>query len=1209
MFRLAALLFFLGFISCSNEEVNIVRPKESWVFRSVLDSVPRALTLALSDNMYAAYSTENCSLYKVWKGNVVLQGAVYTEAHGPQPISTGPAYTINRIEKPWTLQNNAGENLNTTVQYLGHKIVGNKASMSYRLTAEQNSGMVELEEYVDYSEKEGMPVFQRTFTITKSNPDLTPILTANYNGIIVKQNLTTNGALVINKTEEIIFNGRAVIDIEISLKLNKEGQTFLNAQFLHFPTLVNRNDELLARSNSSSRPMGEMLVENSDCSTCHNPLVKTVGPAYLDIAKKYNNDPATIEQLSAKIINGGSGVWGNQAMTPHPAIALSSAAEMVKYILSFSSSGGENSNSGRINKIDTEPLDFDQETLLQGAIVTIYDLPGNVNSAVAVPTSSKPKFAGVLPAIANISGTGFKELLDNFGLLAKGYFHAPEDGDYAFEITSDDGSILYIGEQLLITNDGPHGTESKLVSVPLKKGYYPFTLKYYQGGGGKYLSLAWKKPSDSNIAPIPSEYIFHQKSDQNQIQGLSLPMANAASVPGDGQALKDVHPSFNLAQARPADFQPKVGGMDFLSDGRLVVCTWDTLGAVYVIENAQTGNPSVMRFKRIAMGLAEPLGLKVVDDTIYVMQKQELTKLVDLDGDEQIDEFRTVANSWGVTTNFHEFAFGLDYKDGYFYATLATDVEPGGASSKNQPKDRGSVIKVEKNSGKVQYIAKGFRTPNGIAFGHDGELFMADNQGDWLPSSKINHVVEGEFYGHRSVDSQAWAGREEKWPVVWLPQDEIGNSPSTPLALNVGPYRNQMIHGEVTHGGIKRVFVEKVDEQYQGCVFRFIQGLEAGVNRMVWGPDSALYVGGVGNPGNWSHEGNQWYGLQKLTYNSKSAFEMLSIKSKANGFEIEFTEPLRTGDGWKPTDYTIKQWQYIPTVNYGGPKVNEQIITIKNVSVSPDRKKVFLELQGLKPKHVVYFHLKGGFISELGNSMWTTESWYTQNSISTDLGQQYEKPAGLGENMLTEDEKAQGWSLLFDGANIDGFKTYNSSEMSNRWTVTNGSLHFNPTIPGEDRDLITKEKYKDFELQVDWKVGLCGNSGIMFNVVEDPKYAETYLTGPEFQIIDNICHPDSKYKKHKAGDLYDLVESKYAMARPAGEWNRTIIRSKDGRVDFYVNGQKTVSVAINDAIWARIISQSKFKDMADFGKADQGHIALQAHGDPVWFKNIKIRKL
>jgi cytochrome c len=459
-------------------------------------------------------------------------------------------------------------------------------------------------------------------------------------------------------------------------------------------------------------------------------------------------------------------------------------------------------------------------------------------------------------------------------------------------------------------------------------------------------------------------------------------IAKANLEPGDGAPLTGVHPSFDLAQARPDDFQPKVGGIDFLPDGRMVLTTWDSLGSVFLLDGVSENDHNKIKVKRIAFGLAEPLGVKVVDGNIYVLQKQELTRLIDHNSDDIIDEYETICNGWRVSANFHEFAFGLLYKDGYFYGTLATAINPGGASTKPQIPDRGKVVKISRADGTFSLVASGLRTPNGIGLGVDDEIYIADNQGDWLPASKIIHFTEGSWYGSRSVDFEGTANNKEKLPVVWLPQDEIGNSPSQPAKLDVGPYRNQMIHGEVTHGGIKRVFAEKVDGEYQGAVFRFTQGLEAGVNRIVWGPDSALYIGGIGSTGNWGHYGKLSYGLQKMKYNGKPVFEMLAIRAQPDGVEIEFTQPLNGDAGNKPGDYAVQQWYYLPTENYGGPKMDLTELTVSKISVSPDRRKVKLFIRGMKEKHVLYVHLKKDeFKSEDGLSLWSTEAWYTMNKI------------------------------------------------------------------------------------------------------------------------------------------------------------------------------------------------------------------------------------
>jgi cytochrome c len=191
-----------------------------------------------------------------------------------------------------------------------------------------------------------------------------------------------------------------------------------------------------------------------------------------------------------------------------------------------------------------------------------------------------------------------------------------------------------------------------------------------------------------------------------------------------------------------------------------------------------------------------------------------------------------------------------------------------------------------------------------------------------------------------------------------------------------------MIHGEVTHGGIKRVFVESVDGQYQGAVFRFTQGLEAGVNRLVWGPDGKLYIGGVGNPGNWGHAGKHMFGLQRMTYTGAPVFEMLAVRAQPDGFEIEFTEPLAEGAGEATSDYGVRQWFYLPTADYGGPKRDERALTVTTVEVSEDRTKARLTIDGMQAGHLVYFRLNDATMrSAAGRSLWSTEAWYTLNRV------------------------------------------------------------------------------------------------------------------------------------------------------------------------------------------------------------------------------------
>ena len=451
--------------------------------------------------------------------------------------------------------------------------------------------------------------------------------------------------------------------------------------------------------------------------------------------------------------------------------------------------------------------------------------------------------------------------------------------------------------------------------------------------------------------------------------------------PGDTLHLEDVHPSFSVQTIRPRSFQPRVAGLDVFEDGRIALSTWDSRGSVYLLSKSDVGTE--MDVKEIASGLAEPLGLKIVDGIIYVMQKQEITRLVDVDGDDVIDRYETVANDWGATSNFHEFGFGLAYQDDKFFVTLATAIAPGGVSLKDQNQDRGSILRVDPKSGQVDIIAHGLRVPNGIGVGLDDELFVTDNEGSWLPANKMVHVKEGAFYGSRAVDFPGTDHLPVQNPVVFLPRDEIANSPSEPAALNVGPYHNQMICGDSTHGGLKRIFIEKINGDYQGAVFRFSQGFEAGVNRIVWDSDGSLIVGGVGGGGgNWFQPGKLTFGLQRMVYSGAPVFEMLAVRAQQDGFEIEFTEPLAEESGESASDYFVQHWTYLPTKDYGGDKIHLQKLTVDSVEISADRTKARLKINDLMPNRVVYIRLKdSSFRSEPGRSLWTTEVWYTLNAI------------------------------------------------------------------------------------------------------------------------------------------------------------------------------------------------------------------------------------
>ncbi|MBW2242652.1 MAG: cytochrome C [Deltaproteobacteria bacterium] len=442
---------------------------------------------------------------------------------------------------------------------------------------------------------------------------------------------------------------------------------------------------------------------------------------------------------------------------------------------------------------------------------------------------------------------------------------------------------------------------------------------------------------------------------------------------------EELHPSLQATRILPEGFTPKVGGLGILPDGRLVVATWDADGAVFLVADWQ-GPGAEVEVTRIAEGLQEPLGITVVDGSIYVMQKQEVTRLVDVDGDDWIDEYQAVSQAWEVTSNFHEFGFGLAHDAGYLYGTLSVCVMPGGKSCPDQTPDRGVAFRVSLADGSFERFADGFRTPNGVSWLPDRGLLVTDNQGDWLPASKLLLVERGSFHGWRQP-GETGELPEPSRPTIWLPQNEVGNSPTQPVVLRRGPYAGHILFGDIYNGGLKRVVLEEVGGHLQGAAFHFSAGLEGGVNRLLEAPDGSLVVGEIGSKGNWGDPGKAWFGLERLRFGDETAFEPFAVRATPRGFEIELTRPLAAETTPTTADITASDWFYVPSSRYGGPKFDLRELLVTDVRLSLDRRVLTVDLADLKPGRVVYLRLGPGLRSARGESLWIREAWYTLNEI------------------------------------------------------------------------------------------------------------------------------------------------------------------------------------------------------------------------------------
>lgn len=219
-------------------------------------------------------------------------------------------------------------------------------------------------------------------------------------------------------------------------------------------------------------------------------------------------------------------------------------------------------------------------------------------------------------------------------------------------------------------------------------------------------------------------------------------------------------------------------------------------------------------------------------------------------------------------------------------------------------------------------------------------------------------------------------------------------------------------------------------------------------------------------------------------------------------------------------------------------------------------------------------------------------------------------------NTLTDAEKNQGWTLLFDGRSFEGWRKCNGTEMPANWIIEDQAMKVftaEGRKPGQGAGgdiLYGVKKFKDFELSIDWKTEKAGNSGIFFAVREVPG-KPIYYAAPEIQVLDNIDATDNKVASHLAGSLYDMIAADPKTVKPVGEWNTIVVRVKDGKVTHTQNGVKVVEYTLWTPEWDAMVQNSKFKTFPGFieGIAKEGFIGLQDHGYAIWFRNIKIREL
>jgi glucose/arabinose dehydrogenase len=431
--------------------------------------------------------------------------------------------------------------------------------------------------------------------------------------------------------------------------------------------------------------------------------------------------------------------------------------------------------------------------------------------------------------------------------------------------------------------------------------------------------------------------------------------------------------TLTLPDQNPWSSWMRLGGLDFFSDGRAAICTWS--GDVWVVSGIDAGLEKVS-WRRVASGLFQPCGLRIVDDVIYVAARDQITRLRDLNGDGEADFYENFNNDIAEKGNYHEFVMDLQTDaEGNFYFSkggLGANFPAGPAA-----RHHGCLIKLSKDGKTFEIVATGIRAGAGLGIGPRGELTISDNDGHWGPASRINWIQKGGYYGDPYTAHRTPVPKDFDPPLCWIHR---GVDPSCGGQVWVpdgawGPLGGHLLNLSYGNYALFHVLYERVGDRMQGGVVRFPLTFASGSLRGRFHPkDGHLYVAGIKG---WSSGAARDGCLQRVRYTGKPVRMVSELHVRHDAIELAFTDPVDPETAGDPDSYSAQQWNYLYSENYGSPdfsvanpkKQGRDPVEIKSAKVSSDGKKVTLEIPGLQPVMQMSIKLRlraadGGTISQ-----------------------------------------------------------------------------------------------------------------------------------------------------------------------------------------------------------------------------------------------------
>lgn len=676
----------------------------------------------------------------------------------------------------------------------------------------------------------------------------------------------------------------------------------------------------------------------------------------------------------------------------------------------------------------------------------------------------------------------------------------------------------------------------------------------------------------------------------------------------------------------PSGERLEVGGFDFLPDGRLVVAT--RRGQVWLVEDPLAKNPADARFSLFCEGLHEGLGLEVIDGEILVLQRAELSKLVDEDRDGTCDRIDTLVQGWGYSGHYHEFAFGLPRDDaGNFYIGLNVSFgDPQWWHGRSVVPDRGWILRLKRDGG-IERVASGARSPCGLGRNAAGDIFYTDNQGDWMPACPIFHVTDGAFFGHpaslnwtpeyleakRTASDTVPPERERVNAAIWLPYDwsrSTGNLVEDTTGGKFGPFGGQMFIAEMTNGYVLRAGLEKVQGQYQGWCIPFRHKVGSNV-RLRFASDGTLFCGFTDRGWGGQPPGD---GIGRVRWTGATPLEIENVRLLPQGFDIDFTKPLAKGT---TLSVSVEQYDYDYWWEYGSPRRHVSARQVMSAARGADPKKIIVHIPGLEPAMVARVKLTG-FVGADGDALLHDEFAYTINQLP-------ERPAtkALVAKLVpppqAKERGDEGVVYLMRGDALDAWR-------ASGWKV--GELKLHPEDPtrliddaeakpsewngaaisnvgGESpSELVSKIEFGDIDFSCQFMLPKGGNSGL-------------YVMGRyEIQLLDSSGKSELGYGD--CGGLYAGADAnvwpgrapQFNAFREPGDWHTLSCMFQAPRFDaagVKIANAKFKRVLIDDTLMHEEVEVPCATAGGYEGEVRFGPLRFQGDHGPVALRGLRVK--